>query len=273
MDRTNDQRRTSSPNYNRPRDTTPYRSNSSYSSDRDNYSNSSSHYISSRSYSQNSDYPMRESPQAPPRYDMRDEESQVAFRGQVPFAGTTRDLKPYGRPPMLTPQSYDRRPPYRGGAPYHVPYSRPGVGGPPPHGHRDFGGPPPYSRGSPLHPPYQRPPFHSPFQRPHLPPHLPIFPPKRPIQNVSIFSPLHEKEISQSKQEDQRLRDEEWKLMVDLHKRRGELNKSTWEWTKVLHNTSLASQQMETLHTPEQIEALWKACEENATKDALKNHC
>lgn len=61
--------------------------------------------------------------------------------------------------------------------------------------------------------------------------------------------------------------------MVDLHKRRGELNKSTWEWTKVLHNTSLASQQMETLHTPEQIEALWKTCEANAEKDALKNHC
>ncbi|CAG8695884.1 7612_t:CDS:2, partial [Acaulospora colombiana] len=204
---------------------------------------------------------MRES-QATPRYE-RDEESQMAFRGQVPFSGNPRDLKPYGRPPMLPPQPYDRRPPYRGGAPYHVPYSRPGVGGPPPHGHRDFGAPTPYdspySRGSPLHPSYQRPPFHAPFQRPHLPPHLPIFPPKRPVQNISIFSPLHEKEISQSKQEDQRLRDEEWKLMVDLHKRRGELNKSTWEWTKVLHNTSLASQQMETLHTPEEIEALWKA--------------
>ncbi|CAG8844346.1 36504_t:CDS:1, partial [Racocetra persica] len=49
-----------------------------------------------------------------------------------------------------------------------------------------------------------------------------------------------------------------------LHKRRGELNKATWELTKVTHNTALALQQIEVLYTPEQIEALVKEGEENA---------
>ncbi|CAG8632216.1 21767_t:CDS:2 [Dentiscutata erythropus] len=281
MDRTSDQRRTSSPTYNRPRDTTPYRSNSTYS-ERDNYS--SSHYIPSRSYSQNPEYSMREPPQGIPRYEGREEESQLAFRGQVPYVSNSRDLKPYGRPPLLPPQSYDRRPPYRGGTPYNIPHPRQNAGGPPPHNHRDFGGPPynpPYSRGSPIqhHPPYQRPPFHtSPFPpaAPRPPSsHQPLFPltPTKPTQNPISYAPALEEKIAQSKERFQQLREEEFKLTVDLHKRRGELNKATWELTKVTHNTALALQQIEVLYTPEQIEALVKEGEENAERDAMKNHC
>ncbi|GBC05339.1 hypothetical protein RclHR1_06180024 [Rhizophagus clarus] len=246
MDRTNDQRRTSPPNYNRPRDQTPHRINS-YPSERE--YGSSSHYMSSRGHS---DYPMREPQMLPSRYDEREEESQLMFRGQVPYGGNAREPKPYGRPPIPL-QPYDRRPSYRGGHSYN-PYPRP-----PPN--RDYG--PPsynnYTRGNSMqHQPYQRP-----YSGPPFPPasHRPppnIFPHPPKLVQIPAYAPVLEEKLAQLRAEGQRLREAGLKLDESVRKSERELEKSLWELEKVNHNTALATRQVEILCTKEEIEKIEK---------------
>ncbi|CAI2174316.1 15132_t:CDS:2 [Funneliformis geosporum] len=227
MDRANDQRR-SPPNYNRPRDFIPHRANSYnfYPPERDNYG-SSSHYMPHNHLDY--DYQMRE-PQMPlDRYDEREEESQFGFRGQVPYGGNTRDQKPYGRPPISSHiQPYKRRPSYRGNSMHHQQYHQRPYSGPP------F---PPAASYSP-------------------PPDLFSQPPK--IVHIPAYAPVLEEKLAQIREEGQRLREAELKLNESVRKSQRELDKSLWELEKVNHNTALATRQVETLCTKEEIEKIEK---------------
>ncbi|CAG8750126.1 4415_t:CDS:2 [Funneliformis caledonium] len=80
--------------------------------------------------------------------------------------------------------------------------------------------------------------------------------------NRDYGPPMLEEKLAQIKAEGQRLREAELKLNEGVRKSQRELNKSLWELEKVNHNTALATRQVETLCTEEEIEKLEKLTNE-----------
>nr|CAG8565616.1 15760_t:CDS:2 [Entrophospora candida] len=86
--------------------------------------------------------------------------------------------------------------------------------------------------------------------------------PTKPIQ-IPVFAPTYEETWTHCKVEGQRLREAEVKLTESVRKSQIDLDKASWELKKVIHQTALATRQIEILfsNNEEEVEALNKLAE------------
>ncbi|CAJ0925176.1 12106_t:CDS:2, partial [Entrophospora sp. SA101] len=86
--------------------------------------------------------------------------------------------------------------------------------------------------------------------------------PTKPIQ-IPVFAPTYEETWTHCKVEGQRLREAEVKLTESVRKSQIDLDKASWELKKVIHQTALATRQIEILfsNNEKEVEALNKLAE------------
>ncbi|CAJ0854009.1 14942_t:CDS:2 [Entrophospora sp. SA101] len=92
----------------------------------------------------------------------------------------------------------------------------------------------------------------------------------KPIQ-IPVYAPTYEETWADCKIEGQRLREAEAKLTESVRKSQIDLDKVNWELEKVIHQTALATRQIELLfaNSQEEIEALNKLAEKETEENQL----